>query len=113
LVISKTPPKKRGFLFHLIFIDMKKIVKLTENDLNRIVKKVLNENEKVYGHQDIRGLYDKLSDDEDVYLDDSSGNLSGHILPKKDYVANMLKRAVENQDWSLVNRAISYLKIKF
>jgi hypothetical protein len=92
---------------------MKKIIKLTENDLHRIVKKVLIENERVFGHQNIKGLYDKLNDTEEVYLDDTTGDLSGEIISKKDYVTNMLKRAVEKEDWSLVSRAISYLKVKF
>lgn len=92
---------------------MKKIIKLTENDLHRIVKKVLIENERVFGHQNIKGLYDKLNDTEEVYLDDTTGDLSGEIISKKDYVTNMLKRAVEKEDWSLVGQAITYLKIKF
>ena len=32
-----------GFLFYLIFIDMKKIVRLTESDLIRIIEKVIQE----------------------------------------------------------------------
>ena len=92
---------------------MKKIIKLTENDLLRIVKKVLIENQRVFGHQNIKGLYDKLNDTEEVYLDDTTGDLSGEIISKKDYVTNMLKRAVEKEDWSLVGRAISYLNVKF
>ena len=92
---------------------MKKIIKLTENDLNKIIKKVLIENERVFGNQNIKGLYDKLNDTEEVYLDDTTGDLSGEIISKKDYVTNMLKRAVEKEDWSLVGQAITYLKVKF
>jgi len=92
---------------------MKKTIKLTEKDLTRIVKRILNEDDRVYGHDKIKGLYDKLGDSDDVYLDDSSGDLSGEIVSKKEYLANMLKRAVDNEDWSLVDRAISYLRIKF
>ena len=33
-----------GFLYYDIFIVMKKIVKLTESDLTRIVKRVIKEN---------------------------------------------------------------------
>ena len=36
-------PLKRGFLFYDIFIIMKKINRLTESDLTRIVESVLNE----------------------------------------------------------------------
>lgn len=92
---------------------MKKTIKLTEKDLTRIVKRILNEDDRVYGHDKIKGLYDKLGDSDDVYLDDTTGDLSGEIISKKDYVTNMLKRAVEKEDWSLVSRAISYLKVKF
>ena len=36
-------PLKRGFLFYDIFIIMKKINRLTESDLTRIVESILNE----------------------------------------------------------------------
>ena len=36
-----------GFLFYDIFIVMKKIIKLTESDLARIVKRVIKENEEI------------------------------------------------------------------
>ena len=91
---------------------MKKIVKLTESDLTRIVGRVINESGRVYGHQEIDKLYSKLSDDEDVRLDDSLGDLSGQIVNKIDYVKDMLTMAVKKQDWSMVGRAINYLKIK-
>ena len=54
---------------------MKRVIKLTESDLTRIVKKVINENDRVYGGGDIKNLYDKLNDDEHIHLDDSSGEL--------------------------------------
>ena len=40
------PPSNTGgvFLFYEVFINMKKIVRLTESDLTRIVKRVVNEN---------------------------------------------------------------------
>jgi hypothetical protein len=91
---------------------MKKIVRLTESDLTRIVERIVNESDRVYGHQEINKLYPKLSDDEDVWLDDSSGDLSGQIVKKIDYVKDMLAMAVKKQDWSMVGRAINYLRIK-
>ena len=39
---------------------MKKIVKLTENDLTRIVKRVINENDRVYGYDNIKSLEKNL-----------------------------------------------------
>ena len=92
---------------------MKKIVRLTERDLTRIVERIVNESDRVYGHQEINKLYPKLSDDEDVWLDDSSGDLSGQIVKKIDYVKDMLRMSVKKQDWSMVGRAINYMDIKF
>jgi hypothetical protein len=54
-----------------------------------------------------------LGDDEDVWLDDSSGDLSGEVVKKIDYVKDMLKMSVKKQDWSMVGRAINYMDIKF
>ena len=45
---------------------MKKVIKLTESDLTRIVKKVINENDRVYGGRDIKNLYDDLK----FYIDE-------------------------------------------
>jgi hypothetical protein len=92
---------------------MKKIIKLTESDLTRIVKRVINESDRAYGHEDIDKLYSNLGDDEDVSLDDSSGELSGQVVKKIDYVKNMLERAVESEDWDMVKRAMRYLEMKF
>ena len=92
---------------------MKKIIRLTESDLTRIVKRAINESDRVYGHEDINKLYSNLGDDEDVWLDDSSGDLSGEVVKKIDYVKDMLAMAVKKQDWSMVGRAINYMDIKF
>ena len=47
---------------------MKKIVKLTENDLTRIVKRVINENDRVYGYDNIKSLEKNLKDDEYIEM---------------------------------------------
>ncbi len=92
---------------------MKKIIRLTESDLTRIVKRAINESDRAYGHEEINKLYSGLKDDEDVWLDDSSGDLSGQIVKKIDYAKDMLAMAVKKQDWSMVGRAINYLSVKF
>ena len=90
---------------------MKKIVKLTESDLTRLVKKVINENERVYGVDNVKKLYDTLKDDESVYLNDDGDELSGEIVSKIEYVKRMLKTALDNKDWTKVNYAIRYIEI--
>jgi hypothetical protein len=91
---------------------MKKIVRLTESDLTRIVKRVIKENERVYGHEKIKKLYDKMGDDEHVELDDMDNELSGKIVKKVDYVKGLLKRAIQEKDWSKVSSAIYFMNIK-
>ena len=91
---------------------MKKTIRLTESDLTRIVKRAINESDRAYGHEEIGKLYSKLGDDEDVELSDESGELSGGIVKKIDYVKNMLRKAIENEDWDMVRRTINYLNMK-
>jgi hypothetical protein len=88
---------------------MKKVIKLTEDDLTRIVKKVINENDRVYGGRDIKNLYDDLKDDEYVHLDDSSGDLSGEVVNKIEYVRRMLKSAIREENWSKVENTILFI----
>ena len=88
---------------------MKKVIKLTESDLTRIVKKVINENDRVYGGRDIKNLYDKSKDDEYVHLDDSSGELSGTVVSKIEYVKRMLKSAIREENWSKVENTILFI----
>jgi hypothetical protein len=88
---------------------MKKVIKLTESDLTRIVKKVINENDRVYGGRDIKNLYDDLKDDEYVHLDDSSGELSGTVVSKIEYVKRMLKSAIREENWSKVENTILFI----
>ena len=88
---------------------MKRVIKLTESDLTRIVKKVINENDRVYGGDDIKNLYDKLNDDEHIHLDDSSGELSGTVVSKIEYVKRMLKSAIQEENWSKVKNTIFFI----
>jgi len=92
---------------------MKRVIKLTEKDLSKLTKKVVTELERVYGHSEIDKLYSRLGDDEDVQLDDSSGELSGKIAKKIDIVIDMLEQGIRKKDWGIVSRALSYLEIKF
>lgn len=92
---------------------MKRVVKLTENDLSKLTKKIVTEMERVYGHSEIDKLYSKLGDDEDVQLDDSSGELSGKITKKIDIVIDLLEMGLRKKDWAKVSRALSYLETKF
>ena len=91
---------------------MKKTIKLTEADLTRIVERVINENDRVYGHENITSLYDKLKDDEHVSLDDTSGDLSGSIVTKVEYVKKMLRDAIREENWNKVERAILFMDSK-
>lgn len=85
-------------------------VRLTENDLNRIVRKVINENDRAYGHEEINKLHGNLKDDEYVSLDDSSGELSGRVVSKLEYVVEMLQTAIQEKNWSKVSRTILFIK---
>ena len=88
---------------------MGKVVRLTESDLTRIVRKAINENDRVYGGSDIKKLYNDLKDDEYVHLDDSSGDLSGEVVSKIEYVRRMLKSAIREENWSKVQNTILFI----
>ncbi len=71
----------------------------------------LNESqEKTYGHHAITDLYNDLDDNSSVYLDDTSGDLSGEIVPKLEYLTRMLKSAVQKEDWGRISRALGYIE---
>jgi hypothetical protein len=74
--------------------------------------KRLNENSEnvAFGHNEITRLLKTLGPDEDVWLDDSTGELSGRVVKKSDYVVRMLEDAMKNKDWSKVLSAQLYLK---
>ena len=89
-----------------------KTIKLTESDLTRIVERVIKENGREYGHENIKKLYNDLKHDEYVDLDDTSDDLSGSIVKKTEYVKKMLRLAIREQDWSKVENAISFIDSK-
>jgi hypothetical protein len=61
-----------GFLFLKVFIDMEKIVRLTESDLTRIVKRVIKENEEKDAIEKIaKFVFSKLPKDDIEFI----GNL--------------------------------------
>ena len=88
---------------------MSKVIKLTESDLTKIVNRVINEQERVYGGDNIKKLYDNLKDDEYVSLDDESGDLSGSIVSKVEYVKKMLRNAIREENWSKVRHVILFM----
>jgi hypothetical protein len=76
--------------------------------------KRLNENSEnvAFGSNEITRLLKTLGPDEDIWLDDSTGDLSGRIVKKSDYVTRMLNDAIRDKDWEKVRNAMLYLKTK-
>lgn len=65
--------------------------------------------ERVYGSDEIRKLQSKIGPDEWISLDDTSRELSGEKVSKIEYVKIMLKRAIEEKNWTLVSNAILFI----
>ena len=86
---------------------MKKLLNISEDEKNRILE--MHESDRVYGHENIKNLYNNLKDDEYVHLDDNSGDLSGETVKKVEYVKRMLRSAVEDKNWEKVNNVIYFL----
>lgn len=92
---------------------MTKIVKLTESDLQKLVQKIIKEddNRRVgYGNEEIRNLQKGLSPDEDVRLTDYSDELRGEVVKKKDYVISWLRDIIQDEDWNKLGDVILYIK---
>ena len=92
---------------------MKKIVKLKESDLNRLVKRIIKEDDQqksAYGGEEIRKLDSQLGSDEYVQLSDYGDQLRGDIVKKKDYVIHMLRGAIKDEDWGKVGDTILFIK---
>ena len=84
---------------------------MKKSELQQIIKEEIQNTLKAYGSQDISKL--KPSSEEDIYLDDTSGELSGEVVKKSEYLERMLEKAIKKKDWNIVMSAISYLKSKF
>ena len=92
---------------------MPKIVKLTESDLKRLVKRIIKEDEERrigYGAEQIRNLQKDLAGDEDVRLSDYSGDLRGEVMKKKDYLISWLRDIIQDEDWNRLGDVILYIK---
>ena len=92
---------------------MKKVIKLNESDLNRLVKRIIKEDDQqrfAYGGEEIRKLDSQLGPDEYVQLSDDSDELRGDIVKKKDYVIHMLRGSIKDEDWGKVGDTILFIK---
>ena len=92
---------------------MKKVIRLNESDLNRLVKRIIKEDDQqrfAYGGDEIRKLDSQLGSDEYVQLSDDSDQLRGDIVKKKDYVIHMLRGAIKDEDWGKVGDTILFIK---
>jgi hypothetical protein len=92
---------------------MKKVIKLNESDLNRLVKRIIKEDDQqksAYGGEEIRKLDSQLGSDEYVQLSDYGDQLRGDIVKKKDYVIHMLRGAIKDEDWGKVGDTILFIK---
>ena len=81
---------------------------MKKSELQQIIKEEIQNTFKAYGSQNISKL--KPSSDEDIYLDDTSGELTGEIVKKSEYLEKTLEKAIKNKDWSMVMNAVSYLR---
>lgn len=92
---------------------MTKIVKLTESDLQKLVQKIIKEDDDRrigYGNEEIRNLQKGLAPDEDVRLTDYSDELRGEVVKKKDYVISWLRDIIQDEDWNKLGDVILYIK---
>ena len=112
-----TPFVKKNFWKNFgelrIFMNMKKFSKLNESDLNRLVGRIIKEDDQerfAYGGDAIRKL--QMGQDEYVQLSDYGDQLRGDVVKKKDYIVHMLKDAIENEDWGKVGDTILFIKHK-
>ena len=105
----------RGITESNIYIKQKKTMKLNESDLNRLVKRIIKEDNQqrfAYGGEEIRKLDSQLGPDEYVQLSDYSDQLRGDIVKKKDYIIHMLRDAIKDEDWGKVGDTILFIKHK-
>jgi len=72
----------------------------------------LDEQRNPFSGEDLKNLYSSLGDDEEVSLSDDTGTLFGRKVSKKEYLEEMLTKAIREKNWSKVNHALLYLKAK-
>lgn len=80
---------------------------MKKSELRQIIKEEAQNALKAYG-SDIKNLTPK--DNEGVWLDDTTGELSGEVVTKKEYLSRMLQKALNKKDWSIVSAAKLYLQ---
>ncbi len=80
---------------------------MKKSELQQIIKKEIQNASKAYG-SDIKNLTPK--DNEVVWLDDNTGELSGEVVTKKEYLSRMLQKALNKKDWSIISAAKLYLQ---
>ena len=83
---------------------------MKKSELQQLIREEIQNTLKAYGSQNIGKL--TPGSEEDVYLDDTSGELSGEVVSKKEYLVKMLKKAIDSKDWKLVGQAKLYSSIK-
>ena len=82
---------------------------MKKSELQQIIKEEIQNALKVYG-PDIKNLEKNLKPGEAVWLDDTTGELSGEVVTKKEYLSRMLQKALNKKDWSIVSAAKLYLQ---
>ena len=82
---------------------------MKKSELRQIIREEVQNALKAYG-QDIKKL--TPGSDEDIWLDDITGELSGEVVTKREYLARMLKKALDKKNWSDVGQAKLYSSIK-
>jgi hypothetical protein len=80
---------------------------MKKSELQQIIKEEIKNTLKAYG-PDIKNLTPK--DNEVVWLDDTTGELSGEVVTKKEYLSRMLQKALNKKDWSIISAAKLYLQ---
>ena len=121
ILLYTTPPHLWGFLFYNIFISMKRIIRLTESDLTRIVKRTIMEMEEdgekfklspEHLIKDLNHNVDKFIKSKDLDEEESFRRLDYFI--QRD-LKPILNKAEEKGLWTdeEIEYIIRYLKIAY
>jgi hypothetical protein len=93
------------FLFYKVFINMKKVIKLTESDLTRIVKRVIKENEDNNVKKLVSLLVNNgLVDEENINVYDDHIEVYGILIT--------LKKTLSNYILKILKRVLLMLKVR-